>query len=573
MDRGQPNSNRRMRRPLLAPLLAILMLLAAAAVAQADTIDVNTTSDAPASPAECSGVADDCSLRQAIDKAQPGDSVQLGSGHYGLTLGSTIEIAKSLAIDGGGLNATSIDGSLNVANNAQNRILRVDDGAQVTIQDVTFTGGFDGNDEGCCGGSVFNLRGGGAIFNASGTLTLQNVAFSDNPGGHLGGAISNNGTLDMRDVSFTNDQADIGGALFSRGNVTATGVTFEKDATSATDEAAVYLLSGNASFTNTTVVGSGGASSRGGGIHNADAILTLTNDTLSNNIRGSLLTDRGATTKVANTIIADGFSDGDGDCVAPGLPSGDGTTAKAITTDLGGNLDQDNSCGLSGTSGDVPGKDPKLVPITDNGGPTRTEALLAGSPALGDPSTSSDCPTVDQRGTSRPDGKCDIGAFEAVLFASPTASTGGADGITDTTADLSATINLQGEAGGFHFLYSTSPDLAGATSSPEAAAGVPDRDTLETDTLDNLAPDTTYYYKAVADNATASTLAPTKGQFTTLPGPPVVSGATVASVTDTTATITFSIDPEGSDTTYFGLSRHECGQCHASPSACSSCGR
>ena len=53
----------------------------------------------------------------------------------------------------------------------------------------------------------------------------------------------------------------------------------------------------------------------------------------------------------------------------------------------------------------------------------------------------------------------------------------------------------------------------------------------------------------VADNATASTPGEVQ-QFTTPPGPPVVSNVTVASVTDTTATITFTIDPEGSDTKY-----------------------
>ena len=112
----------------------------------------------------------------------------------------------------------------------------------MTIQDLTFTGAADGNDEGFCGGcSVFSENGGGAIFNATGNLTLQDVAFTDNPGGFLGGAISNNGNLSMQEVSFTNDQGSIGGALFSRGTVTASGVTFANDATGSTDEAAVYL--------------------------------------------------------------------------------------------------------------------------------------------------------------------------------------------------------------------------------------------------------------------------------------------------------------------------------------------
>ena len=224
---------------------------------------------------------------------------------------------------------------------------------------------------------------------------------------------------------------------------------------------------------------------------------------------------------------------------------------------MGHNIDQDDSCDLDAT-GDSSSVDPRLAPIADNTGPTRTQALLAGSPALGDPSNS-DCPTTDERGVSRPDGMtpngtCDIGAFEAVVLAppggTPTASTGDSANVTDTSADLSATINLRGEAGGFHFVYGTSQDEL-TSSSPEAAAGVVSSDTPETETLSNLSPGTTYYYAASADNATASTTASNVEQFTTDPGPPVISNVNVDSVTDTTATLDFSVDPQGADTTYF----------------------
>ncbi len=43
MDRGKPNGYRRLRRVLVAPVLAACMLLAAAAAAQASTIVVNAT--------------------------------------------------------------------------------------------------------------------------------------------------------------------------------------------------------------------------------------------------------------------------------------------------------------------------------------------------------------------------------------------------------------------------------------------------------------------------------------------------------------------------------------------------
>ena len=53
--------------------------------------------------------------------------------------------------------------------------------------------------------------------------------------------------------------------------------------------------------------------------------------------------------------------------------------------------------------------DPLLGPLANNGGPTRTRALLAGSPAI-DAASSDRCPGKDQRGVARPQGAaCDIG--------------------------------------------------------------------------------------------------------------------------------------------------------------------
>jgi len=63
-----------------------------------------------------------------------------------------------------------------------------------------------------------------------------------------------------------------------------------------------------------------------------------------------------------------------------------------------------------------------LGPLQNNGGPTQTQALLPGSPAVdaGNPNGCTDGSgnllKTDQRGAPRPDpedtGGCDIGAFE-----------------------------------------------------------------------------------------------------------------------------------------------------------------
>jgi hypothetical protein len=82
---------------------------------------------------------------------------------------------------------------------------------------------------------------------------------------------------------------------------------------------------------------------------------------------------------------------------------------------LGHNLFSDSpSVPLDPT--DLTNTDPLLGPLADNGGPTFTQALLPGSPAI-DAGVSVPGVTTDQRGVSRPQGiASDIGAFESRGF-------------------------------------------------------------------------------------------------------------------------------------------------------------
>ncbi len=197
---------------------------------------------------------------------------------------------------------------------------------------------------------------------------------------------------------------------------------------------------------------------------------------------------------------------------------------------------------------DQPNVNPKLASIADNGGPTRTEALLAGSPAFAAANPSA-CPPLDQRGVTRPAGQaCDLGAFQAVKTGAPTtAETDAAQSVSQSQADLTGKINLAGEPGGFHFTWGTSPALGNSTA--ELGAGAVSSDTPETQTLFNLSPGTTYYYAIVADNASGSKTGSVQ-QFTTPVAQPAISNVNVTSVDDTTATIDFTVDPQGSDTSY-----------------------
>src|SRR5262249_28196708 len=119
--------------------------------------------------------------------------------------------------------------------------------------------------------------------------------------------------------------------------------------------------------------------------------------------------------------------------VANGAPN----NCVAALTSGGGNLEDTapSQCGLTGP-GDRAGVSPLLGGIGNNGGPTLTQQLLAGSPAI-DAGTGSGCPSTDQRGVARPiGGACDIGAYE---LATPSAATGAASAIKTTSATVGGT--------------------------------------------------------------------------------------------------------------------------------------
>lgn len=79
--------------------------------------------------------------------------------------------------------------------------------------------------------------------------------------------------------------------------------------------------------------------------------------------------------------------------------------------DAGHNLSSDASCVFT-NFGSLNNTDPKLGPLADNGGPTLTMALLAGSPAI-DAGDNTSVPLTDQRGVARDFGAVtDIGAYE-----------------------------------------------------------------------------------------------------------------------------------------------------------------
>ncbi len=234
---------------------------------------------------------------------------------------------------------------------------------------------------------------GGGIFNASGTLVLDNSGVFGNTANSGGGIYQDSGTLILiRSTMAGNSARFSGGAIDQdQGTVTVTDSTLTGN--SALTGAGLSNLHGEAIITNSTF--SGNSADYGGGVRNYVGTVTLTNSTFWGNsadIAGGAIITFLANVILTNTIVAN--SPSGGNC--------DGGVVNA-----GNNLSDDTTCGT--IPGSLTGLEAELL---DNGGPTMTHALLAGSNGR-DAGSALDCPPADQRGSARV-GNCDIGAFEFV---------------------------------------------------------------------------------------------------------------------------------------------------------------
>jgi hypothetical protein len=315
---------------------------------------------------------------------------------------------------------------------------------------------------------------GGGIYNYLGTLTVSGSSLTSDHAAYQGGGILNRGALTLSQCTVSHDQALSGGGIDNVGTLTATGCTISSDVASSHNSGGggIYT-SGTLTATGCTLFWDSASNWVGGGIEAMGGRTTLTNCTLALNYAfGNSQTDlqpnspstaggglyvggsnsllNGPTYVTNCTVSANRavVQPGGGIGVEPGFELvlrnsivagnivatslgyseqadgadiydiNDGPGAPILDHDLIGNV-YGLFSNLNGVNGNIVGGPGHVInamlgPLQNNGGPTMTMALRAGSPAIGTADNAA-APATDQRGFTRLDvaGELtDIGAVE-----------------------------------------------------------------------------------------------------------------------------------------------------------------
>jgi hypothetical protein len=408
----------RVRRTLLSALALVLL---SAGAAQARTYEVTARTDHK--PDGCS--ASECTLREAViaaNKHGGADTIVLPSRkRYELALASTGEDQAA----NGDLDVTSgplaiVHPGRGTATIDANKVDRAFDIAKaaVTLDKLKIVGGYSNKTDGDGDG--------GAILVGKGSLTVVRSGITRNRApwvGGSGGGIEGSPDgrmLIQRSAISGNKAAQAGGVMVFGPPVRIVDST----------------VAGNLASAGPEVEGDGG-----GILVGNKGRLELTNSTVANNgaytSGGGIFSDAGSQASISFTTIARNRADADG--MFGGTTGGIhlrtagvqvaanariansivalNTEAGGVAADCGGigflgtgiNLVSTTNQGKCSEADPLVVADPRLGPLRDNGGPTPTIALLAGSPAIGAAGPGK-APARDQRGVKRTDP--DLGAYE-----------------------------------------------------------------------------------------------------------------------------------------------------------------
>ena len=445
-------------RVRIGVVLVAVVALATAVDAHSATFGVTRTDD-PA-PGACDS---DCSLREAViavDAGSGGDTIVLPGGQYRLSIPGTgedaavkgdLDLTKNVTITGAGARSTTIDAL------GLDRVLDVATGVTALVAEVTVTGG--------------QVAGDGAGIRNAGTLTLIRDAVVGNHALGVGGGVSSSGpALVVTQSAVAGNQASIGGGVSAGQVLTVTSST----------------ISGNVAGGSGSIMGTAGgiSGSLGSTVSLKSSTVTANRSFAGPGSGGGI---EASAPTVQNTIVAQNVAH-----------SADQSTASvdncsAATTSQGNNLSDSSDCGFT-QSGDRQGVPVSLGPLTDNGGPTDTRAVVPGSAAL---DAGAGCPATDQRGTPRPRGaSCDVGAYE---LAAPGATTAEVEMIGRSSVLLHGILGPGVQFASFGFQYG--PTIAYGSTAPGGWIPPALAPTSVTARVADLKAGTVYHFRLTATNA------------------------------------------------------------------------
>jgi CSLREA domain-containing protein len=243
----------------------------------------------------------------------------------------------------------------------------------------------------------------GAAIHNDGSLNMELNKFEENTESDQGSGLFNgpDGEAFLYEAWFTNNNSDLGGAVFNQGllHLYQSGVNNNTALAGFggglyNDGAGAAMLLQNTTVSGNMIVPPGSAG--GSGLYNGGGDFRIEFATFAYNNADGIMND-GGTGTMESTILA---SHSNGNC------SGDPFNSN------GYNMEDADDCGLIESS-DMVSTSPLIAMLAMNGGNSLSHALNPGSPAIdsGDKDT---CIAVDQRNVSRPQGAwCDRGAYEA----------------------------------------------------------------------------------------------------------------------------------------------------------------
>jgi Calx-beta domain/Right handed beta helix region len=257
------------------------------------------------------------------------------------------------------------------------------------------------------GGGRLILSGGNALrpltVAANVTATVSNITLEGGSASDYGGNLLVQGTLTLENSTIRNGSAFSGGGgiwVAGTGTLNANGCTVHDNTAGAEGAVAVH---GKATLRNTTITNNSlrGVAARFGGTATLDHCTIVTPSGEAIFLSGSA-TD---TVTVSHSLLI----------APPGTSSIGGPGGTALSQGYNMLSNAGGITLLGDATGNQLGVTPLLGPLADNGGPTKTRALLACSPGINAGATTGGG-SIDQRGQTRlRNGARDIGAYESDL--------------------------------------------------------------------------------------------------------------------------------------------------------------